>query len=68
MQVKIFDAYSSGFINRVKRPMLDSIEDRVNWWLRENPDVKVVEIRQSAAGGSWGPIQLIISVWYEPAP
>ena len=68
MQVKVFDAYSSGFINRVKRSMLDSIEDRVNQWLKENPDISVVEIKQSAAGGSWGPIQLIISVWYESAP
>lgn len=68
MQVKVFDAYSSGFINRINRNMIDSLEDRVNRWLKDNPDIEVVEIKQSASGGSWGPIQLLISIWYESSP
>jgi len=32
--------------------MPDSIEDRVIRWLRENPKVKVVEIKQSTACNS----------------
>ena len=67
MQIEMFDAYSSGFINRINRNMMDSVEDQVNRWLDSNPDVRVVEVKQSAAGGSWGPIQLLISVWYESA-
>ena len=66
MQLKIFNAYSSGFINRINQNMLDSIQDQVNRWLKDNPEVSVVDVKQSAAGGSWGPIQLMISVWYEP--
>ena len=46
MQPKIFDACGSGFINRINRSMLGSIEDRENRWLRENPDIKVVEINR----------------------
>ena len=68
MHVKVFDAYSSGFINRVRRDMIDSLEDQINRWLKDNRDIKVVEVKQSAAGGSWGPIQLIVSIWYETAP
>jgi hypothetical protein len=68
MQVKVFDAYSSGFINRIRRNMIEGLEDQLNRWLKDNPDIKVVEIKQSAAGGSWGPIQLLVSIWYETAP
>ncbi len=42
-----------------------ALEDEVNVWLRENPIVKVVHIKQSAAGGSWGPFFVFVSVWYE---
>jgi hypothetical protein len=41
------------------------LEDEINAWLRENPHIKVVDIRQSATGGSWGPMLWLISVWYE---
>jgi hypothetical protein len=68
MQVKVFDTYSSGVIMRIKRNIIDALEDQVNVWLKDNPDIKVVEIKQSAAGGSWGPIQLFISIWYETVP
>lgn len=68
MQDKVFDAYSSGFINRIRRNMIEGLEDQLNRWLKDNPDIKVVEIKQSAAGGSWGPIQLLVSIWYETAP
>ena len=52
MQVKIFDALRSRFSKRISRSMLDSIEDRVNRWLRKNPDVKVVGSKQSTACNS----------------
>jgi hypothetical protein len=68
MKVKVFEAHGSGLAyNRVSQPMLDSIEDQVNRWLSDNREIKIVEIKQTAAGGSWGPIQLIVSIWYEPA-
>jgi hypothetical protein len=67
MHVKVFDTYSSGFINRIRRDMIDSLEDQINRWLKDNQDIKVVEVKQSAAGGSWGPIQLLVSIWYETA-
>ena len=42
-----------------------SLEDEINAWLREHPHIKIADIRQSATGGSWGPMLWSISVWYE---
>ena len=44
---------------------VDFPEDEINAWLREHPSIKIAEIRQSATGGSWGPMLWSISVWYE---
>ena len=70
MQVKVFEAGSGwfGLINRIRRQNLDQLEHQVNRWLKDNPEVKVVEIKQSAAGGGLGPMQLLISLWHESAP
>ncbi len=42
-----------------------SLENEINAWLRENPHIKIADIRQSATGGSIGPMLWMISVWYE---
>ena len=68
MQMKLFDTHSMGMIMRIDRNKIASLEDQVNRWLKDNPEVRVVHVKQSAAGGSWGPIQLFVSVWYESAP
>ena len=67
MKVKIFDAYTKR-LGKIDRSSLDELESQVAEWLKENASIKVVDIKQSATGGSWGPMQLFISVWYEPAP
>lgn len=41
------------------------LEDELNAWLSQNSGVKIVEIKQSVAGGSWGPSRWLVSVWYE---
>lgn len=40
-------------------------EDEINSWLRANSRVKIVDIRQSSSGGSFGSSLWFISVWYE---
>ena len=45
------------------------LEEEVNTWLEQHPKIKIIDIRQSACGGS-GSLQdtkLYISVWYEDA-
>ena len=64
MKMKIFES-NANF--KIDRKSLDAMEIQVAEWLKENPSIKVVDIKQSAAGGSSGPLQLFISVWYEPA-
>jgi hypothetical protein len=43
------------------------LEDEVNAWLAKHPQIKIVEIKQSASGGSLQDIKRYISVWYEDA-
>jgi len=63
MQVKLFSNKDP-----VKNPFgttKDAIENEINAWLRENPHIKIADIRQSATGGSFLPMVWMISVWYE---
>lgn len=64
MKVKIFES-NTNF--KLDRRSLDDLENQVAEWLKENASIKIVDIKQSAAGGSSGPMQLFISIWYEPA-
>ena len=41
------------------------IEARINAWLEQNPDVKVMDIKQSCYYSFWGASPLFITVWYE---
>jgi hypothetical protein len=41
------------------------LETEINNWLSQNPKIKVVDIKQSASGGSYNPSLWLISVWYE---
>ena len=43
------------------------LEEEVNAWLEQHPNIKIVDIRQSASGGSMAGTKLYISVWYEDA-
>jgi hypothetical protein len=43
-----------------------ALEDRINAWLVEHPGIRVVEVKQSATGGSFiFPSLWLVSVWYE---
>lgn len=41
------------------------LEKDVNEWLGQNPNIKIMDIRQSSNGGSWATSKLFVSVWYE---
>ncbi|MHC4116727.1 MAG: hypothetical protein ACYSWO_04385 [Planctomycetota bacterium] len=43
------------------------LEEEVNSWLDQHPNIKIIDIRQSASGGSMADTKLYISVWYEDA-
>ncbi len=41
------------------------LEEEVNAWLEQHPNIKIIDIRQSTSGGSLADTKLYISVWYE---
>jgi hypothetical protein len=43
------------------------LEEKVNTWLVQHPRIKIIDISQSASGGSLQDTKLYISVWYEDA-
>ena len=43
------------------------LEDDINAWLAQHPQIKVIDIEQCASGGSVHDTKLYISVWYEEA-
>ena len=61
MKVKVF-----GKINTSKKGLdVLELEDDINIWLKENPNIKIIDIRQSSNGGSMQNTKLIFSIWYE---
>ena len=42
-----------------------SLEGEINVWLESEPEIKVVDIKQTSCGGSLEPGQYLVSVWYE---
>ena len=47
------------------RKAVSVLEDQINAWLRENPRIKVLDIKQLASGGIFAPTLWLISIWYE---
>ncbi len=43
-------------------------EAEINAWLQNNQRIKIVDIKQSASGGSFAGSLWLISVWYEEGP
>jgi len=66
MKVKLFwkrnSIWEQGFGSITNNVVL---ENEINAWLQGHPNIKIADIRQSASGGSWGPMVWLISVWYE---
>lgn len=62
MKAKLF----SRMIGQAKKGknQLD-LENEVNEWLKKNPSIKVIEIKQSASGGGLDSATWFVSVWYE---
>jgi hypothetical protein len=62
MKVKIFSKCGRYF---GKSNIAASLEGEINVWLESEPEIKVVDIKQTSCGGSLEPGQHLISVWYE---
>ena len=61
MKTKLF-----GKINTDKKGLnVLELENDINAWLEKNPDIKIIDIKQSSKGGSMQNTKLIFSIWYE---
>ncbi len=63
MRVKLFLA-KMGYFSSSRR-FAERLEREINGWLEEHYQIKIVEGCQSSSGGSFEPISITISVWYE---
>lgn len=63
MKVKVFSK-SGGYFTRDSK-ILARLEQEINSWLESTKDIKVVDIKQSACGGSVEPAKYLVSIWYE---
>ncbi len=43
-------------------------EAEVDAWLQEHPGIRIMDIKQSACGGGFGPALWCITIWYEEGP
>ncbi|MCS5591218.1 MAG: hypothetical protein NZ775_01665 [Gammaproteobacteria bacterium] len=62
MQVKIFSTRESFRFNFQKA--LDALEKKVNNWTATNPEISIIDIKQSVVQ-ALGPREVVISIWYE---
>jgi hypothetical protein len=63
MKVKFFSRL--GWTGSYKPNLHQGLEDEVNTWLEQNRDVKIIDIKQSASGGSWARPQFFVTIIYE---
>ena len=63
MKVKFFSR--TGNRGSYKTNQHQELEDEVNAWLEQNRDVKIIDIKQSASGGSWTRPQFFVTIIYE---
>lgn len=70
MHVKLFwknqpGSPNAGLFKGLSFGNAQDLENEINAWLQQKPNIKVVDIKQSASGGSLAPSLWLISVWYE---
>ena len=62
MKTKLF--FKNNMEKRKPEPS-QALEDEINTWLSQNPNIKIVDIKQSSSGGSFSLSSVCISLWYE---
>lgn len=64
MKVKMFFKKE---LEKGKEINIQALDEEINAWLEQNPNIKVIDIKQSASGGSVNRSSICISLWYESA-
>jgi hypothetical protein len=59
---------ATGFLwSKMSGNNAQDFERDINLWLEQNPMIRIVDVKQSASGGSFAASLWLISVWYEDA-
>jgi hypothetical protein len=61
MKAKIFSVNNP---LRRKKQNQRVFEDEINKWLKDNQEIEILHIKQSASGGSYNPSTWLITIWY----
>lgn len=68
MEIKIFTKIlksKSGFLPSSVISSDCGLEPEINLWLASRPDIEIKNITQSQSGGSWMPVTIVVSIWYQ---
>ena len=68
MKIKIFTKLLKPKLSFWMKPIESpdcGLENEVNLWLSKYPAIEVKEIKQSQSGGSFLPVTLTITIWYQ---
>ncbi len=69
MKIKMFSTMLYGKVKflsmRLSEPLHTEIENEIQEWLIQNPNIKIHDIKQSMSGGSIAAPKVIISIFYE---
>ncbi len=66
LKVKFFGSsnpFKTSFLG--KESFSEQLEKDINIWLMKKPNIEIIEIKQSAFGGSFAPAKVFISIWYK---
>ena len=70
MKIKMFSTILYGKVTgftqrRLSEPLHTALENEIQEWLSQKPNIKIHDIKQSMAGGSYAPCKVIVSIFYE---
>ena len=69
MKIKMFSTILYGKTKslsmRLSEPLHSEIENEIQEWLSQNPNIKIHDIKQSMSGGSIAAPKVIVSIFFE---
>ncbi len=68
MKIKMFFKIISpklSFFSKPIEPLDCGLEEEINEWLAQMPNIKIHDLKQTMCGGSFAPGKLVVSIFYE---
>lgn len=70
MKIKMFSTILYGKVTgfakrRLSEPLHTELENEIQEWLAQKPNIKIHDIKQSMSGGSIAAPKVVVSIFYE---